>query len=178
MSIFDDPEVRLGMQFTTISGKSPLTATTRLVLTRGKRLHPGTDNGIPALDDIAAERGMRGVVLWPTNCLFVGPEAGGKAAAIACCLVEMARFDVVDPRAWVAEPPARNPAYKITKADDLLPWRPNPMRPDRDRPQARRPVRMRPPLRHRGRTCNGPGARPRGRHRVQPAKLRPVGWRG
>ena len=57
------------------------------------------------------------------NYLFVGSEAGGKAAAIAYTLIETAKLNTVDPNAWLADTIARIPAYKITKVDDLLPWR-------------------------------------------------------
>ena len=46
--------------------------------------------------------------------------AGGKAAAIAYTLVETAKLNAVDPHTL-----AGIPDYKITKVDDLLPWRRN-----------------------------------------------------
>jgi len=49
--------------------------------------------------------------------------AGGKAAAIAYTLVETAKLNAVDPHAWLADTLARIPDHKITKVDDLLPWR-------------------------------------------------------
>ena len=58
----------------------------------------------------------------PPNYLFVGSEAGGKAAAIAYTLIETAKLNAVDPHAWLADTLARIPDYKITKVDDLLPW--------------------------------------------------------
>ncbi|XOJ29096.1 transposase domain-containing protein [Paracoccus sp. SJTW-4] len=57
------------------------------------------------------------------NYLFVGSEAGGKAAAIAYTLIETAKLNAVDPNAWLADTLARIPDYKITKVDNLLPWR-------------------------------------------------------
>ena len=57
------------------------------------------------------------------NYLFVGSEAGGKAAAIAYTLIETAKLNAIDPSAWLADTLARIPDYKITKVDDLLPWR-------------------------------------------------------
>lgn len=46
--------------------------------------------------------------------------AGGTAAAIAYTLVETAKLNAVDPHTL-----AGIPDYKITKVDDLLPWRRN-----------------------------------------------------
>lgn len=57
------------------------------------------------------------------NYLFVGSEGGGKAAAIAYTLIETAKLNSVDPNAWLADTLARIPDYKITKVDELLPWR-------------------------------------------------------
>ena len=66
---------------------------------------------------------MRAIALGRKNYLFVGSEAGGKAAAIAYTLIETAKLNSVDPHAWLADALARIPDYKITKVDELLPWR-------------------------------------------------------
>ncbi|WP_140849279.1 transposase domain-containing protein, partial [Paracoccus sp. FO-3] len=99
-----------------------LAAAIRYALTRMERLRPYLDNGILELDNNAAERGMRAIALGRKNYLFVGSEAGGKAAAIAYTLIETAKLNAVDPHAWLADTLARIPDYKITKVDDLLPW--------------------------------------------------------
>jgi transposase len=66
---------------------------------------------------------MRAIAIERKNYLFAGSEAGGKAAAIAYTLIETAKLNAVDPRAWLADTLARIPDYKINKVDDLLPWR-------------------------------------------------------
>ena len=38
-------------------------------------------------------------------------------------LIETAKLNAVDPHAWLADTLARIPDHKITKVDDLLPWR-------------------------------------------------------
>lgn len=86
-------------------------------------LRPHLNHGILELDNNAAERGMRAIALGRKNYLFVGSEAGGKAAAIAYTLIETAKLNAVDPNAWLADTLARIPDYKINKVDDLLPWR-------------------------------------------------------
>ena len=125
VGIFADQHMErwLAMQLTTISGKSPLAGAIRYALTRMERLRPYLDHGILELDNNAAERGMRAVALGRKNYLFVGSEAGGKAAAIAYTLIETAKLNAVDPNAWLADTLARIPDYKITKVDELLPWR-------------------------------------------------------
>ena len=86
-------------------------------------MRPYLTNGILELDNNTAERGMRAIALGRKNYLFVGSEAGGKAAAIAYTLIETAKLNAVDPNAWLADTLVRIPDYKITKVHDLLPWR-------------------------------------------------------
>ena len=123
--IFDDLERWLVLQLTTISGKSPLATAIRYALTRMERLRPYLDHGILELDNKTAARGMRPIALGRKNYLFVGSQAGGKAAAIAYTLNETAKLNAVDPHAWLAYTLARIPDHKITKVDDLLPWQRN-----------------------------------------------------
>jgi hypothetical protein len=120
--VFDDLERWLALQLTTISGKSPLAAAIRYALTRMERLRPCLDHGILELDNNAAERGMRAIALGRKNYLFVGSEAGGKAATIAYTLIETAKLNAVDPHAWLADTLAPIPDCKITKVNDPLPW--------------------------------------------------------
>ena len=121
--VFDDLELWLAMQLTRISGKSPLAAAIRYGLTRMERMRPYLAHGILELDNNTAERGMRAIALGRKNYLFVGSETGGKAAAIAYTLIETAKLNGVDPQAWLADTLARLPDHKITRIDELLPWR-------------------------------------------------------
>jgi len=50
-------------------------------------------------------------------------EGGGKSAAIAYTLIETARLNGVDPRAWLTHVLARIADHKITRINELLPWR-------------------------------------------------------
>lgn len=74
-------------------------------------------------DNNTVERTIRPIALIRKNYLFVGSEAVGKAAAMAYTLIETAKLNAVDPHAWLADTLARIPDYKITKVDDLLPWK-------------------------------------------------------
>jgi hypothetical protein len=121
--VFDDLEAWLAQQIDRISGKSPLAVAIRYAPTRMPRMRPYLANGILELDNNVAERGMRAIALGRKNYLFVGSEAGGKAAAIAYTLIETAKLNGVDPHAWLADTLARIPDYTITKVDEMLPWR-------------------------------------------------------
>ena len=81
------------------------------------------DNGILELDNNTAERSMRPIALGRKNYLFMGSESGGKAAAIAYTLIETAKLNGVDPQAWLTHVLARIADHKITRLDELLPWR-------------------------------------------------------
>lgn len=121
--VFDDLKAWLESQLPTISGKTPLAGAIRYALTRMTRLRPYLDHGILELDNNAAERAMRAVALGRKNYLFVGSAAGGRAAAIVYTLIETAKLNGVDPQAWLADTLARIPDYKITRINDLLPWK-------------------------------------------------------
>ena len=134
-AVFDDLEAWLNVQLPSISGKSPLAVAIRYALTRMKRLRPYLDHGNLELDNseplsaigprtmASAERAMRSVAIGRKNDLFVGSLTGGRAAAIAYTLIETAKLNGIDPQAWLADTLARIPDYKITRVDDLLPWR-------------------------------------------------------
>ena len=120
--VFEDLETWLAAQLPTISGKSPLATAIRYALARMTRLRPYLEHGILELDNNAAERGMRAIALGRKNVLFVGSEAGGRAA-IAYTPIETAKLNGVDPQAWLADTLARLPDHKITGIDELPPWR-------------------------------------------------------
>ncbi|GHG34968.1 hypothetical protein [Paracoccus aerius] len=58
------------------------------------------------------------IALGRKNYLFVGSEAGGKAAAITYTLTEMAKLNGVDSLAWLATALAPISDYKVTKVDE------------------------------------------------------------
>jgi hypothetical protein len=66
---------------------------------------------------------VKPVALGRKNFLFVGSDGGGKAAAIACTLDQTATLNGVDPQAWLTDVLSRIADHKITRIDELLPWR-------------------------------------------------------
>lgn len=121
--ILNDLEAWLHAQLPTLSGKSPLAEAIRYALTRMKRLRPYLADGQLEIDNNVAERAMRSIALGRKNYLFVGSAGGGRAAAIAYTLIETARLNGIDPEAWLADTLARIPDHKITRVDELMPWR-------------------------------------------------------
>ncbi len=57
------------------------------------------------------------------NYLFVGSTGGGRSAALAYTLIESAKLNGIDPQAWLTEVLSRIADHKITRIDELLPWR-------------------------------------------------------
>ena len=53
----------------------------------------------------------------------MGSDDGGKAAAVACMLIETAKLNGVDPQAWLTDTLTRIADHKIDRVDELLPWR-------------------------------------------------------
>ncbi len=122
-SVFDDLEAWLNAQLPKISAKTPLAGAIRYALTRMKRLRPYLENGFLELDNNTAERSIRPIALGRKNYLFMGSLGGGKAAAIAYTLIETAKLNGVDPQAWLTNVLDRIADHKITRLDELLPWR-------------------------------------------------------
>lgn len=120
--VLDDLEAWLAEQLRRISGKSPLAGAIRYALTRIERLRPYLGHGCLELDNNCAERAMRGVALGRKNWLFAGSEGGGRAAAVAYTLIETAKLNGVDPRAWLTDVLDRIADHKINRIDELLPW--------------------------------------------------------
>ena len=74
-------------------------------------------------DNNTAEQSMKPIALGRKNYLFVGSEGGGKSAAIAYTLVETAMLNGIDPQAWLTDVLGRIADHRITRLNELLPWR-------------------------------------------------------
>jgi transposase len=71
----------------------------------------------------SAERAVKPVAIGRKNWMFSGSAGGGKAMAIAFTLIETAKLNNVDPQAWLTWVLAQIADHKITRLDELLPWR-------------------------------------------------------
>ncbi len=121
--IFDDLEAWLHAQLPKISGKSPLAQAIRYALGRLPKARPYLENGHLELDNNTAERAVKPVAIGRKNWMFAGSEGGGKAMAIAYTLIETAKLNNVDPQAWLTWVLSQIADHKITRLDELLPWR-------------------------------------------------------
>src|SRR3954452_18738655 len=122
-SASSDLETWLQVQLPRISGKSELAKASRYALVRMRKFRPYLEHGCLEADNNGAERALKPVALGRKNFLFVGSEGGGKAAPIAYTLIESAKLNAIDPQAWLTEVLGRIADHKITRIDELLPWR-------------------------------------------------------
>ena len=120
---FDNLDSWLAGQLQKVPGKSELAKAIRYALTRMKKLRSYLDRGFLELDNDAAERAMKPVAIGRKNYLFVGSEGGGKAAAIAYTLIETAKLNGIDPQAWLTWVLTKIADHKITRLNELMPWR-------------------------------------------------------
>jgi transposase len=123
MPILDDLETWLQAQLTKISGKSELAKAIRYALTRMKKLRPYLDQRVLEADNNCAQRAMKPIAIGRKNFLFVGSQGGGNSAAIVYTLIETAKMNGVNPQAWLTWVLGRIADQKMTRLDELMPWR-------------------------------------------------------
>ncbi len=80
------------------------------------------DDGRICLSNNAAERSIRPLAVGRRNWTFAGSDAGGRRAAAMYTLIETAKLNGVDARAWLADILARLPGHPARHIADLLPW--------------------------------------------------------
>jgi transposase len=80
------------------------------------------DDGRLCLSNNAAERALRGVAVGRHNWIFAGSDEGGRRAAAIYTLIETAKLNDIDPRAWLADVLARLPDHPARRIAELLPW--------------------------------------------------------
>ena len=79
-------------------------------------------DGRICLSNNAAERALRGIALGRKSWLFAGSDRGGERAGVMFTLIQSAKLNDVDPKAWLADVLARIADHKITDLAALLPW--------------------------------------------------------
>lgn len=110
------------VQLTRIPGKSDLAKAFRYALNRWAAFTLFVEDGRVAIDNNTAERAIKPVVIGRKNFLFAGSDAGGEALASAMTIIETAKFNGLDPQAYLADIFARIQDHKINRIDELLPW--------------------------------------------------------
>jgi hypothetical protein len=107
----------------TLSVKSPLAGAIQYTLARWAALTRYTDDGRIEIDNNAAERAIRALVLGRRNYLFAGSDAGGETAARLYSLIGTCRLNNIDPHQYLRYVLERIAEHPINRIDELLPWR-------------------------------------------------------
>lgn len=105
-----------------LSAKAPLMGAIQYALTRWVALTRYVDDGRIEIDNNAAERSIRALVLGRRNYLFAGSDGGGEAAANLYSLIGTCRLNSIDPHRYLQEVIGRIAEHPINRIEELLPW--------------------------------------------------------
>jgi transposase len=101
--------------------KSPIGEAIRYALNQWAALTRYVEDGAFAIDNNAAERALRGVVLGRKNWLFAGSDKGGETAAILYTFMATCHQLDVEPFAYLRDVLTRLPAHPVERLTELLP---------------------------------------------------------
>ncbi len=132
--ILDDLHAWLRETMTRLSAKSPLGQAIQYTLTRWTALGRYVEDGTVEIDNNAAERAIRALVLGRRNYLFAGSDAGGETAARLYSLIGTCRLNGIDPHHYLRHVLERIATHPINRIETLLPWH---VAPSLDIPQQR-----------------------------------------
>jgi transposase len=120
--LVDDLEAWLKQKRSILSGKTETAKAIDYMLKRWPAFTLFLANGRVCLSNNAAERAIRGIAVGRRNWTFAGSDIGGHRAAAIYSLIETAKLNDVDPRAWLADVLKRLPGHPAKRIDELLPW--------------------------------------------------------
>jgi transposase len=105
-----------------IDTKSDLASAFNYSLNRWETLCRYTQDGKLEIDNLIAERSIRGMGIGRRNYLFFGSDSGGERAAIIYSLVESCKLNRIDPQRYLHYVLERIAEHPINRIEALLPW--------------------------------------------------------
>ena len=118
-------DLRSWLTFTqrSLSTKSPLAGAIQYTLSLWEALTRYLEDGRIEIDNNAAERAIRALVLGRRNYLFAGSDAGGETAARLYSLIGTCRLNGIDPHLYLRHVLECIAEHPINRIEELLPWR-------------------------------------------------------
>jgi transposase len=105
-----------------LSRRSDTAVAVRYALGVWKALTRYCHDGRIEIDNSAAERALRAVVLGRRNYLFAGSDKGGERAAAIYSLIATAKLNGLDPEIYLREVLSRIADHPVNRIHELLPW--------------------------------------------------------
>ena len=102
--------------------RSALAKALQYTLNRWSALVRYVDDGRINIDNNPVENSIRGIALGRKNFLFCGSEGGGRRAALMYSLIESAKLNGIDPKAYLLDVLTKMPTAKRADLDALMPW--------------------------------------------------------
>lgn len=106
-----------------LSAKSALAVAITYALRRWPALTRYLDHGHLEIDNLIAERALRGVAIGRRNWLFAGSKAGGERAAAIYSIIETCKMNGVEPFAYIADVTRKiAEGWPNSRIGELMPW--------------------------------------------------------
>jgi hypothetical protein len=106
-----------------LSAKSTLAVTITYALKRWPALTRYCEDGRLEIDNLIAERALRGVAVGRRNWLFAGSKAGGERAAAIYSIIETCKLNGVEPFAYISGVMQKiAEGWPNSRIDELMPW--------------------------------------------------------
>ncbi|WP_413207754.1 IS66 family transposase [Rhodospirillum sp. A1_3_36] len=122
LPLLEDLRVFFETSLRRLPGKGKLAEAMRYALNRWEALIRHAEDGRCEISNNAAERAIRPLTLGRKNWLFAGSDAGGHRAAALYSLIETAKLNGIEPRAYLTTVLDLIADHPINRIDDLLPW--------------------------------------------------------